>query len=257
MKWSGSIFFREPRPPHGSTPVASASGRMIMELGFWLLGISLIAAWLITTSTLENQRSQSLELFAEARAAALVSGRLEDLPLPGQSTVLDDEQAAEPAPVPANPADAASLPIAVLRMARLQLEVPVYPDLSELNLNRGAGWIEGTAAPNSGGNMAVAAHRDQHFRPLKDIQIGDTLELESLSGHGEFRVSRIFIVDPDEVSVLDDTTVPTLTLVTCYPFYFIGAAPKRYIVQAIAVDPPEKVSASDTILTVPPSGETS
>ena len=257
MNWSASIYFREHRLPHGCPPVASASGRMIMELGFWILGIALIAAWFAATTTLEHQRSQGLELFAEARAAARVSDRLEDLPLADQSLPVQDGQAVTPVPVPASTADAASLPIAVLRIASVGLEVPVYPDISELNLNRGAGWIEGTAAPNAGGNMAVAAHRDQYFRPLKDIQVGDILELESLSGLGEFRVSRILVVDPHEVSVLDDTAVPTLTLVTCYPFYFIGNAPQRYIVQAIAVDPPEKVSASDTILTVPPSGETS
>jgi len=134
--------------------------------------------------------------------------------------------------------------------------VPVFSDISELNLSRGAGWIEGTATPNSGGNMAVAAHRDRYFRPLKDIQVGDTLKLESMNGHGEFKVSRIVIVDPDDVSVLDDTPVPTVTLVTCYPFYFIGNAPQRYIVQATAVDQSGKVSTSDALLTALPLGET-
>ena len=258
MKLFASNATRQSRLPNGSTPMIKMSGGVILEMGCWIVGIALIVTYMAATTGLENHRKQGIELFNQAQAAQPASHRLEDHPLTAQIMSDQDGQiAAAPVPVPASVGDTDSLPIAVLRMESIGLEVPVYSDISELNLSRGAGWIEGTAAPNSGGNMAVAAHRDQHFRPLKDIRIGDTLELESLSGHGEFRVSRIFIVDPDEVSVLDDTTVPTLTLVTCYPFYFIGAAPKRYIVQAIAVDPPEKVSASDTILTVPPSGETS
>lgn len=256
MKWPVPTFPRESRLPNGSTPLVRGSGQVIVELGCWILGIALIATYLAATTRLENQRRHSIELFAQARAAELVSHRLDDRALAVQIMSVQDGQAAVPAPVPASAGDADSLPIAVLRMARVGLEVPVYSDVSELNLSRGAGWIRGTAAPNTGGNMAVAAHRDRYFRPLKDIQVGDILELESLSGHGEFRVSRIVIVDPDDVSVLDDTLVSTLTLVTCYPFYFIGNAPQRYIVQAIAVDQSGKASASDAILTALPSGET-
>ena len=230
---------------------------MVLELGCWILGIMLVLAYLAISTSLESQRSQGVELFTQARAAAMASDRLGDLPLavqyiPGQ----EDDQVAAPASVPAITAESASLPIAVLRVARVGLEVPVYSDISELNLSRGAGWIEGTASPNTGGNMALAAHRDRYFRPLKDIQVGDILELESLSGHGKFRVSRIVIVDPDDVSVLDDTMVPTLTLVTCYPFYFIGNAPQRYIVQAVAIDQSGKTPALGAIPTALPSGET-
>ncbi len=255
MEWSDSIFSRQSCLPLGSTPLASGRGRIVLELGCWILGITLIVAYLMISTSLESQRSQGIEMFSEARAAAMPRDRLEDLPLPSQSAPSMDGQAEVPAPDSVLPVDNASLPIAVLRIAEVELEVPVYADISELNLSRGAGWIEGTAAPNTGGNMAVAAHRDQYFRPLKDIQIGDILELESLTGYGEYRVSRILIVEPEEVSVLDNTTVPTLTLVTCYPFYFIGNAPQRFIVQAIAVDPPGKVSASDASLTARPPGE--
>lgn len=214
--------------------MASKSGRIILELGCWIVGIALIVAYLGASAGLENQRRQGIELFSEARAASL-----SDVAEVGATDTTDDP----------------SLPIAVLRIADVGLEVPVYADLSELNLSRGAGWIDGTAQPNTGGNIAIAAHRDQYFRPLKDVQIGDILELESLSGPVEFQVSRIAIVDPDDVSVLDDTPVSMVTLVTCYPFYFIGNAPQRYIVQAIAVDQLENASNSDAILIVPPSGE--
>ncbi len=238
---------RQSRILRGRVPMVVNSGRIIVELGCWIVGIALIVVYLGASAGLENQRRQGIELFSEARAASSSISTSISTSIPTSIDTSVDSLAAF---------ENDSLPIAVLRIADVGLEVPVYSDVSELNLSRGAGWIEGTAAPNMGGNMAVAAHRDQYFRPLKDVKVGDTVELESLSGHGEFRVSRIAIVDPDDVSVLDDTPVSTITLVTCYPFYFIGNAPQRYIVQAIAVDQPENASTSDAILFDPPSGET-
>lgn len=229
---------------------------MIVELGCWIVGIALIVTYFLATSGLDSQRKQGIELFNQARAAETVSSVLEALPPEGGGAALGLERARESEPDPVPNFDADSLPIAVLRVAGLGLEVPVYPDLTELNLSRGAAWIGGTAAPNTGGNMAIAAHRDRYFRPLKDIEVGDTMELESLSGRGEFRVSRIAIVDPDDVSVLEETGVSTITLVTCYPFYFIGNAPQRYIVQAIALDQPGKVTLPVAAPTATPSGET-
>jgi sortase A len=256
MNWSVPTTYRQSRRPDGRTSLARVSGRLIVELGCWIVGIALIVTYFAATTGLENHRQQGIELFAQARAAGLAGHRLEDLPLAGQIMSVQGAQAAAPTPTPATATDADSLPIAVLRLASVGLEVPVYSDISELNLSRGAGWIEGTAAPNTGGNMAVAAHRDRFFRPLKDVQVGDILELESLTGHGEYRVSRIVIVDPDDVSVLDDTPESTVTLVTCYPFYFIGNAPQRYIVQATAGEQPGKATASGAVPTALPPGET-
>ena len=82
------------------------------------------------------------------------------------------------------------------------------------------------------GNIGVAAHRDGFFRPLKDIQVGDTMFLDTVTATKRYRVSGISIVTPDDVSVLKPTPTGTMTLVTCYPFYFVGSAPKRYIVHA-------------------------
>ncbi|MCA1779948.1 MAG: class D sortase [Xanthomonadaceae bacterium] len=121
-------------------------------------------------------------------------------------------------------------------MPGVNLEVPVFADISERNLSRGAGWVPGTALPNDGGNMAIAAHRDQYFRALKDVAVGDLLELESLSGPQDYRVTSLTIVEPEDLWPLDPADVATVTLVTCYPFYFVGSAPQRYIVQAVAVD---------------------
>lgn len=130
------------------------------------------------------------------------------------------------------------VPEGVLRIPKLKLEVPVYEGTSDFTLNRGAGRIEGTAGIDSAsGNIGIAAHRDGFFRPLKDIAVGDTLLLETLTTTREYRVTRLDIVKPDDVSVLAPTTSATITLVTCYPFYFVGSAPQRFIVHAQAEPP--------------------
>ncbi len=127
------------------------------------------------------------------------------------------------------------LPEGVLRIPKLKLEVPVYEGTSDFTLNRGAGRIEGTAHIDStAGNIGIAAHRDGFFRPLKDIEVGDTLVLETVTATREYRVTRLDIVDPSNTSVLAPTSSAAITLVTCYPFYFIGSAPKRFIVHAQA-----------------------
>ena len=99
-------------------------------------------------------------------------------------------------------------------------------------MDRGLGWIEGTAEPDEVGNIAISGHRDGFFRPLKDIKLGDPIEMQTLDGIQKFEVSDISIVDALEVSVLDPTETKVLTLITCYPFYYQGYAPDRYIVRA-------------------------
>jgi LPXTG-site transpeptidase (sortase) family protein len=126
-------------------------------------------------------------------------------------------------------------PLALLRIRNLDIEAAVLPDSSDWALNRGLGWIEGTARPDENGNVGIAGHRDGFFRGLKDVAGGDTIELELPSAFERYRVSSITIVKPDDVSVLDPTPDKTLTLVTCYPFYFIGSAPERFIVRATRV----------------------
>jgi len=123
-------------------------------------------------------------------------------------------------------------PLAILSIARLGLKVPVYNGTDEINLNRGAGRIKGTGWIDLPGNLGIAGHRDGFFRVLKDIEVGDRMQLLTFKGKTEFVVSSITIVDPTDVSVLAPTDASTITLVTCYPFYFVGNAPKRYIVRA-------------------------
>jgi sortase A len=123
------------------------------------------------------------------------------------------------------------VPVAVLRVPELHLEVPVFATDTELHLNRGAGLIAGMGLPDTGGNVGIAGHRDGYFRVLKDIEPGQLIEVETATRTHRFRVVSTEIVDPRDVRVLADTLDPTLTLVTCYPFYFLGSAPQRFIVR--------------------------
>jgi sortase A len=134
-----------------------------------------------------------------------------------------------------------SPPEAVLRVPKADIEVPVLEGTSELNLNRGVGHVPGTALPGQAGNIAIAGHRDGFFRGLKDLVPGDVIELQRPAEPGKpsqedrYVVKNIKIVFPTDTSVLNNTTDSTLTLITCYPFYFVGSAPQRYVVQASLV----------------------
>ena len=125
--------------------------------------------------------------------------------------------------------------LALLRIPRLELEVPVYDGTTDAVLDLAAGRIEGTAVPGTPGNVGIAAHRDGFFRVLKDIKEGDALELDTPASTEQYRVEWIRITTPDDVSVIYPTPGQAVTLVGCYPFYHAGSAPKRFIVRAVPV----------------------
>lgn len=138
-------------------------------------------------------------------------------------------------------------PLAVLRIPRIHLEVPVLTGTDEITLNRAVGHIEATALPGEAGNVGIAGHRDGFFRGLKDIARGDTIELETLDGTARYVVDKIVIVDPQSIDVLEPTAEDSLTLVTCYPFYYVGSAPQRYIVRAVRSESAAGRAASNGI----------
>jgi sortase A len=124
------------------------------------------------------------------------------------------------------------LPLAILRIPKINLEVPVFNDTDDLTLNRGVGRILGTAQVGQPGNLGIAGHRDGFFRGLKDVGQNDIIEVTRPGQTDLYVITQIQIVEPENVSVLAPTPAQTLTLVTCYPFYFVGNAPQRYIVTA-------------------------
>jgi len=121
-------------------------------------------------------------------------------------------------------------PFGRLRCPRIGLEVAVVNGLDKATLRRAAGRL-----PRNGPNIVIAAHRDTYFRPLKEIHKGDRITLETLDGQTRiYNVRSIEIVEPSEAGWMRQTEAPVLTLITCYPFNWIGPAPRRVIVRAEA-----------------------
>lgn len=122
--------------------------------------------------------------------------------------------------------------IGILHIPKIHLEAPILEGADDFNLNEGVGRIQGTAAIAAAGNVGIAGHRDGFFRGLKDVVAGDQIQIVTHVDTRTYIVDRVMIVAPHDVSVLKPRDRPSLTLVTCYPFYFVGSAPQRYIVQA-------------------------
>jgi sortase A len=123
-------------------------------------------------------------------------------------------------------------PIGVLTIPRLKLTVPVFDGSDDATLDRGAGRVVGSVMPGEKGNLSIAGHRDGFFRVLKNIAAGDRIQVESRQGTYMYVVAGTRIVDRKDVRVLAGRQAATLTLITCYPFYFIGHAPRRFVVTA-------------------------
>ena len=183
-------------------------------------GAALLAAWLLPTAygTLSARMTLARFQAQHAETTSWAPGRV---------------QAYRRALAVALPA-----PVAVLHLPTAHLDVPVLEGTSATVLNRGAGHLQGTASPGSGvGNIVIAGHRDGFFRRLKNLSVGDTIELERRNGVVTYRVEDLRVVERTDTAALQPTHTPTLTLVTCYPFFYLGAAPQRYIVRASLVAP--------------------
>jgi sortase A len=118
---------------------------------------------------------------------------------------------------------------------RLGIDVIIAQGDSDAILARAVGHLRATAMPGVVGNVVLAAHRDTFFRPLKDVRAGDAITLKTRKGDFGYVVESTSVVRPTDVYVLEPTGGQTLTLITCFPFYYVGAAPNRFIVRARAV----------------------
>jgi sortase A len=123
-------------------------------------------------------------------------------------------------------------PIGTLEIVRVGLSGVVVEGDSDAVLDRAIGHLPDTPLPWNEGNSALAAHRDTIFRPLKGVRLGDVLRLKTPHGDFDYRVNETLIVKPEDVWVLDPTSNSTLTLISCWPFNYIGHAPERFIVRA-------------------------
>jgi len=187
----------------------------LLLLGY--CGFALVDAW-------NFQRLASLDLDRQLRAPRAQS---QSRPLPKPST----------APKAGSAATWHGL-VGRIKIPRLRLSVVVIEGVTKTALRSAAGHIPGTALPGEAGNVGVAGHRDTFFRPLRDLRIKDEIQFSTLQGDFKYEVESLRVVEPDNVGVLAPSGEHALTMVTCYPFYFVGPAPKRWIVRARQVSPP-------------------
>jgi sortase A len=196
--------------------------RRILRLGQWLLGAAgvlmlgycgfvLADSWMF-----QNRERRLLDRLMHDRQAA-------------NSLAL---QIAHPTSAKNPPAALSQGLIGRIEIPRLGLSAMVIEGTSGRTLRRAVGHIPGTALPGQPGNVGISGHRDTFFRPLRNIQRNDIITLTTLFGEYRYRVVSTRIVGPSNVAVLDANGNEILTLVTCYPFYFVGSAPNRFIVRA-------------------------
>ena len=119
-----------------------------------------------------------------------------------------------------------------LEIPRLEIIVAILEGTTSQTLAVGVEHIKGTALPGEQGNIGIAGHRDKYFRALKNIHPGDEIRIQTSTGLSRYKVDRLQIVAPEDVGVLASSASSAITLVTCYPFHFIGAAPQRFVVHA-------------------------
>lgn len=194
----------------------------IVERTCWTLGLAALVVFGLSRLGLARSTERELDRFATLQA--LAKTEVHDQSLWSATRVTAWQRLAN---------ESFPAPLAVLRIPKIHVEVPVLPGTDDRTLDRGVGHIEDTAVPGTDGNSGLAGHRDSFFRGLKDMAIGDEIELDTLDRTEVYRIERTWIVEPEDVSVLDPTPVRALTLVTCYPFYFVGSAPQRFIVRAV------------------------
>ena len=205
--------------------------RLCAERLLWIVAASALAVYgqsLMRSAVYQRYANWS---FVQTLNGDPVSARQFALDLLGRSAT------SAPSPAANERSPLASSPwMGRLEIPRIGLSVMINPDSGRESLARGVGHIEGTATPGGAGNAGIAGHRDTYFRRLGELRRGDAIRIVSLDGTHEYVVDEIRIVGPKATEVLSDTGWPTLTLVTCYPFWVLGPAPKRYVVSARSTD---------------------
>jgi sortase A len=181
----------------------------VLLLGY--CGFALVDSWIF-----QSRESRDLDRRLREQHAAT-----EGTPQPGSSTSPEGE-----------PAAATDGLIGRIEIPRLLLSVIVFEGVDKATLRRAVGHIPRTALPGQPGNVGLAGHRDTFFRSLKDVRIKDEVQFSTLKGIFKYEVESLRVVEPDNIGVLASAGENVLTMVTCYPFYYVGPAPKRWIVRA-------------------------
>lgn len=209
-----------PLPPHADPP-RTRRGLRILERLLVIVGIVCLGYFVyVTAETALYQAYETRELDAILASAPE--------PRPVATTSVDVPLA--PPPPRAEPRSGSLL--GRLEIPRLHVSAIVRAGSDARTLRLAIGHIGGTALPGERGNVGLAAHRDTFFRRLGEIRVDDQVRLVTPDGTFTYRVEGTRVVEPQDVWVLDQTTDPALTLITCYPFRYIGSAPQRFIVRA-------------------------
>jgi sortase A len=195
------------------------SSAMLPRLeGFaWVMGILLLGACMLVELRAHafSQASQNLAAAARGVTGPGAAAPLATRPLAAKGSGAAGDQI-----------------IGHLEIPSLSLSVAILAGYESSTLLKGVGHIQGTALPGGLGTVGLVGHRDTFFRPLRHVAPGMEIELSDGSGTYRYAVDSTEIVTPDQVSVLDIGNRPSMVLVTCYPFDFVGAAPKRFVVHA-------------------------
>lgn len=210
----------------------NARVRYWIELGAWFSGLTLLLLVGVAREWSEHARAHGVETYRRAHIQSGHTGVASELVKTHRNPPDQSLWSKQRVLAFAKSASGAETPEGLLRIPSLKLEVPIYAGTSEINLNRGAAHIAGTAALAKPGNAGIAGHRDGFFRKLKDVGLDAAVYVDVAGRSLRYRVVDIRVVPPSDVQVLAPTDVPSITLVTCYPFYFVGAAPERYVVRA-------------------------
>jgi sortase A len=210
--------------------------RRWLEASAWTMGLILVLCYGVARAWSERARVEGIEVFRQFQATPSATLRLAAVETTTPASVDKSLWSEKRVTAYVESLTVPGVPEGLLRIPSLRLEVPIYAGDTELNLNRGAGHIEGTAALAEDGNVGIAGHRDGFFRVLKDITIDQDVFLDVSGRSVRYRVVDISIVERWDRRVLAPTPVPSITLVTCYPFYFVGSAPERFIVRAERYD---------------------
>jgi sortase A len=133
-----------------------------------------------------------------------------------------------------------------IEIPRIGLSSIILEGTEASTLRRAVGHIPGTALPGQPGNLCIAGHRDTFFRPLRRVKSGDEVVVKTPTGTALYRVQSAQVVRPEDAQVLDNTPVDVVTLVTCYPFHFIGTAPKRFVVRAVRIEGERRDGGADS-----------
>ncbi len=222
------IFVSRPRSAcgKGSSMIirATFSARQIIRIALLATGIGCLGVWSFTTLY-----SQYNQLYLSWRFEQERADSPEDpAPLP---IVIAPHKSGH-ASIPSTPRRPQSDVIGRVQVPRLHLTAMVEEGTDDETLGRAVGHVRGTALPGDSGNVGIAGHRDSFFRALKDLQRNDEIDFETTDGTFRYTVEQMSVVEPSDVQVLAPTDVKTLTIVTCFPFHYIGPAPRRFIVRA-------------------------